>query len=155
MALAAGAVDGLELGCNTRAALITRGLEEIHRLGVAMGGGTKTLYGLSGLGDLVLTCTGTLSRNHSVGYRLGRGENLDHILSGMHAVVEGVRTSRAALGLAERYGIEMPIIQEVCAVLFQGKPCKRALADLMERSAKNEPTGGEAPGLQQRAKREE
>jgi len=138
MALAAGIVDGLGLGHNARAALITRGLAEMVRLGVAMGADPRTFYGLSGIGDLVLTCTGALSRNHTVGVRLGRGEGLDDILKAMHAVAEGVRTSRAALGLAERHGVEMPIVREVCAVLFERKPCARAVADLMERSAKAE-----------------
>ena len=138
MALAAGAVDGLALGHNTRAALITRGLAEMIRLGVAMGADARTFYGLSGVGDLVLTCTGPLSRNHTVGVRLGRGERLQDILSTMHAVAEGVRTCRAAQGLAERYVVDMPIVQEVHAVLFDGKSCRRAVSDLMERSAKDE-----------------
>ena len=92
----------------------------------------------SGVGDLVLTCTGPLSRNHTVGVRLGRGERLQDILSTMHAVAEGVRTCRAAQGLAERYVVDMPIVQEVHAVLFDGKSCRRAVSDLMERSAKDE-----------------
>jgi len=138
MALAAGVVDGLGLGLNARAALITRGLAEIVRLGVAMGGDSRTFYGLSGVGDLVLTCTGTLSRNHMVGLRLGRGETLDMILGNMQAVAEGVRTAHAALGLARRYGIDMPITQEINAVLFEGKSCQKAVSDLMEREAKPE-----------------
>ncbi len=138
MAIAAGVVDGLELGHNARAALMTRGLAEMVRLGVAMGADPRTFYGLSGVGDLVLTCTGPLSRNRTVGVRLGKGEKLESILRGMHAVAEGVRTARAALGLAERYGVEMPIVREVNAVLFEGKPCRQAVADLMERGAKAE-----------------
>lgn len=138
MALAAGVIDGLGLGHNTRAALITRGLAEMVRLGTAMGADPRTFYGLSGVGDLVLTCTGPLSRNHSVGVRLGRGDSLQVILGGMQAVAEGVRTSRAALGLAQRYQVDMPIVQEVCAVLFEGKDCRQAVSDLMERSAKDE-----------------
>ncbi len=138
VALAAGVVDGLELGHNARAALMTRGLAEMVRLGVAMGADPRTFYGLSGVGDLVLTCTGPLSRNHMVGVRLGKGEKLDSILSGMQAVAEGVRTARAALGLADRYGVEMPIVREVNAVLFQGKPCRQAVAALMERGPKPE-----------------
>jgi len=138
MALAAGVVDGLGLGHNARAALITRGLAEIVRLGVAMGADPRTLYGLSGVGDLVLTCTGSLSRNHTVGVRLGKGETLETILVGMHAVAEGVRTARAALGLARRHGVEMPITQEINAVLFDGKSCRKAVSDLMERAAKLE-----------------
>lgn len=138
MALAAGVVDGLGLGCNARAALITRGLAEIVRLGVAMGADPRTFYGLSGVGDLVLTCTGSLSRNHTVGVRLGQGESLDVILGGMQAVAEGVRTARAALGLAQRHQVEMPITQEINAVLFEGKSCRKAVSDLMERDAKPE-----------------
>ncbi len=141
MALAAGVVDGLGLGHNTRAALITRGLAEMIRLGVAMGADPRTFFGLSGAGDLVLTCTGALSRNHSVGVRLGRGETLRDILTSMHAVAEGVRTSKAALKLAERYRVDMPIVKEVCAVLFEGKACGQAVRDLMERDAKEETSG--------------
>jgi glycerol-3-phosphate dehydrogenase (NAD(P)+) len=138
MALAAGVVDGLELGHNARAALITRGLAEMIRLGVAMGADPRTFYGLSGVGDLVLTCTGPLSRNHSVGVRLGKGERLTAILASMQAVAEGVRTAKAALGLAVRCGVDMPIVQEVDAVLFADKPCRQAVGDLMERGAKEE-----------------
>jgi len=141
MALAAGVVDGLDLGLNARAALITRGLAEIIRLGVAMGADPRTFYGLSGVGDLVLTCTGGLSRNHTVGVRLGQGEKLETILSGMQAVAEGVRTAHAALGLARRYGVDMPITQEINAVLFEGKSCRKAVSDLMEREAKPEKGG--------------
>jgi glycerol-3-phosphate dehydrogenase (NAD(P)+) len=138
MALAAGVIDGLALGHNTRAAMITRGLAEMVRLGVAMGADARTFYGLSGVGDLVLTCTGALSRNHQVGVRLGRGDKLETILCGMQAVAEGVRTSRAAAGLAVRHGVDMPIVREVNAVLFEGKPCRKAVSDLMERVAKPE-----------------
>ena len=138
MALAAGVVDGLELGHNARAALITRGLAEMIRLGVAMGADPRTFYGLSGVGDLILTCTGPLSRNHSVGVRLGKGERLEGILASMQAVAEGVRTAKAALGLAQRCGVDMPIVQEVNAVLFADKPCRQAVGDLMEREAKGE-----------------
>ena len=138
IAVAAGVVDGLELGLNARAALITRGLAEIVRLGTAMGADPRTFYGLSGVGDLVLTCTGALSRNHTVGMRIGKGEPLDAILGGMQTVAEGVRTARAAFGLATRYGVDMPIIQEVNAVLFEHKSCRKAVSDLMERDAKEE-----------------
>lgn len=138
MAVAAGVVDGLQLGHSARAALITRGLTEIIRLGTAMGADPRTFYGLSGVGDLVLTCTGPLSRNHTVGLRLGKGERLETILGSMHAVAEGVRTARAASGLAAKYGVEMPIVREVTAVLFEGKPCRQAVSDLMERDAKAE-----------------
>ena len=138
MALAAGVVDGLGLGANARAALITRGLAEMVRLGAAMGADPRTFYGLSGVGDLVLTCTGALSRNHSVGMRLGKGERLEAILGSMQAVAEGVRTAKAALGLAQRHQVEMPIVQEVHNVLFSGKSCRHAVGDLMERGAKDE-----------------
>ena len=138
MALAAGVIDGLDLGLNARAALITRGLAETIRLGAAMGADPRTFYGLSGVGDLVLTCTGTLSRNHSVGVRLGKGEKLETILAGMQAVAEGVRTARAALRLARRYQVDMPIIQEIHAVLYDDKSCMKAVTDLMERDAKPE-----------------
>ncbi len=138
MALAAGVVDGLELGHNARAALITRGLAEMIRLGVAMGADPRTFYGLSGVGDLILTCTGPLSRNHSVGVRLGKGERLEGILASMQAVAEGVRTAKAALGLALRCAVDMPIVQEVNAVLFADKSCRQAVGDLMEREAKGE-----------------
>lgn len=138
IALAAGVVDGLGLGLNTRAAVITRGLAEIIRLGRAMGAVPQTFYGLSGVGDVVLTCTGTLSRNHAVGARLGRGEKLDAILRDMRTVAEGVRTSRAAQGLAARYGIELPLTQQICAVLFEDKAPRSAVQDLMERTAKDE-----------------
>ena len=138
MALAAGVIDGLELGLNARAALITRGLAEIIRLGVTMGADPRTFYGLSGVGDLVLTCTGTLSRNHSVGVRLGKGERLETIVNGMQAVAEGVRTARAAFTLAQRHQVEMPIIREINAVLYENKSCRQAVSDLMERDAKLE-----------------
>jgi glycerol-3-phosphate dehydrogenase (NAD(P)+) len=141
MALAAGVIDGLGMGHNTRAAMITRGLAEMVRLGVAMGADPRTFYGLSGVGDLVLTCTGALSRNHQVGVRLGQGEKLEMILGSMQAVAEGVRTSRAAAGLAVRHGVEMPIVREVNAVLFEGKSCRKAVSDLMERVAKPEKGG--------------
>ena len=138
MALAAGVVDGLGLGQNARAALITRGLAEMVRLGVAMGADPRTFYGLSGVGDLVLTCTGALSRNRTVGVRLGKGEQLETILGSMQAVAEGVRTAKAAFGLARRHRVDMPIVQEINAVLFEGKSCRKAVTDLMARDAKPE-----------------
>lgn len=138
MALAAGVVDGLGLGHSARAALITRGLAEMIRLGTAIGANARTFYGLSGLGDLVLTCTGSLSRNYTVGVRLGRGDRLEEILRETLGVAEGVRTSRAALGLAGRHGVDMPIVREVCAVLFDRKPPRQAASDLMERAARDE-----------------
>jgi glycerol-3-phosphate dehydrogenase (NAD(P)+) len=141
MALAAGVVDGLGLGHNARAALITRGLAEMIRLGMALGADPRTFYGLSGVGDLVLTCTGRLSRNYSVGLAVAAGQPLDEITTGMRGIAEGVRTSRAAFGLAKRHGVEMPIVQAVCDVLFHGKSCRQAVAELMERTAKDEYAG--------------
>lgn len=138
MAIAAGIVDGLALGYNTRAALMTRGLAEIVRLGLAMGAQSQTLYGLSGLGDLVLTCTGPLSRNHTVGLKIGQGQILDRILQETPTVAEGVRTARAAVGLAHQFGVEMPIVQGVYAVLFEGKAPDQVVSDLMTRTAKGE-----------------
>ncbi len=138
MAIAAGVVDGLELGLNARAALITRGLAEVIRLGVALGADVHTFYGLSGLGDLVLTCTGTLSRNHAVGLQLGQGRQLEDILNETVTVAEGVRTTKAAMALARQFQVEMPIVQGVHAMLFEGKPPRQIVADLMSRSAKEE-----------------
>ncbi len=138
MAIAAGVVDGLDLGLNARAALITRGLAEVIRLGVALGADVHTFYGLSGLGDLVLTCTGALSRNHAVGLQLGQGRRLEDILNETVTVAEGVRTTKAAVALARRVQVEMPIVQGVHAMLFEGKPPKQIVADLMARSAKEE-----------------
>jgi len=138
IALAAGVVDGLGFGHNTRAALITRGLAEMVRLGTAMGADPRTFAGLSGMGDLVLTCTGSLSRNRTVGVQLGQGKKLADILAGTYTVAEGVNTARAAMALAERHRVEMPIVREVCAVLFEGKEPRQALADLMERAARPE-----------------
>jgi glycerol-3-phosphate dehydrogenase (NAD(P)+) len=138
MAIAAGVVDGLDLGLNARAALITRGLTEVIRLGVALGADVHTFYGLSGLGDLVLTCTGALSRNHAVGLQLGKGRRLEEILNETITVAEGVRTTKAAMGLARRFRVEMPIVQGVHAMLFEGTPPEQIVADLMARSAKGE-----------------
>ena len=138
MAIAAGVVDGLELGLNARAALITRGLAEILRLGLALGGDVHTLYGLSGLGDLVLTCTGSLSRNHRVGLKLGQGQSLDVIQRDTKTVAEGVRTTRAAVDLATHLQVDMPIAQGVHAILFQGKSPSQVVTDLMTRAAKEE-----------------
>lgn len=142
VALAAGISDGLGFGHNSRAALITRGLAEISRLGVALGANPLTFLGLAGMGDLVLTCTGGLSRNRTVGLRLGRGEALDSILASMRAVAEGVKTTGAAVALAERKGVEMPIAETVREVLegrlapaegverLMGRPAKREFWDL-------------------------
>lgn len=138
IALAAGILEGLGLGSNTRAALITRGLAEITRLGVALGADPLTFAGLAGLGDLVLTATGALSRNRSLGVELGRGKPLDEALAGRQTVAEGVNTARSAVALAERHGVELPISREVAKILFQGKPPREAVADLMERDLKAE-----------------
>ncbi len=136
IAIAAGIVDGLGYGHNIMAALITRGLVEISRLAVALGAKPDTLAGLAGLGDLVLTCTGALSRNRTVGQRLGRGLTLAEAAAGIHP--EGVRTTLAACALAERKGIEMPIARQMKAVLYEGKPPREALDELMLRSLKRE-----------------
>ncbi len=138
MAIAAGISDGLGLGSSARAALITRGLTEMTRLGVAMGAKENTFWGLSGLGDLVLTCTDTLSRNHTVGFRLGRGEKLSDILSGMIMVAEGIATSESAHELSKRYDVEMPIVEQVYKVIYEGKEPMAAVKDLMTRSLKAE-----------------
>jgi len=138
MAIASGISDGLGLGASTRAALITRGLAEMIRLGVAMGAKDKTFDGLSGLGDLVLTCTGTLSRNYTVGYKLGQGEKLNEILSGMKMVAEGVATSKSAYELSRKHNIEMPIIEQIYKVVNEDKRPSDAVRELMTRSLKAE-----------------
>jgi len=138
IALAAGAVVGLGFGNNTLAALITRGLAEITRLGVAMGADPATFSGLAGMGDLVLTCTGTMSRNRTVGYRLGRGESLDDILADMRGVAEGVRTVQAVRSLAREVEVEMPICEEVHALLWEGRAPAEAVRNLMLRQPRPE-----------------
>jgi glycerol-3-phosphate dehydrogenase (NAD(P)+) len=139
IAIAAGVCDGLGLGHNSVAALITRGLAEMTRLVVACGGRWETMAGLAGLGDLVLTCTGGLSRNRSVGVELGRGRRLPDIIAGMHGMVaEGVLTTNAAVGLAQSYGVEMPITEKMHAILHEGKSPREAIHELMTRSAKSE-----------------
>jgi glycerol-3-phosphate dehydrogenase (NAD(P)+) len=138
IAIAAGILDGLGLGHNTLAALITRGLAEIARLSVACGARADTLAGLAGLGDLVLTCTGALSRNRHVGQALGRGLTLEQALAETGMVAEGVRTTPAACALAGRHGVEMPIAAQMRAVLQDGKPPREALEELMLRSLKRE-----------------
>jgi glycerol-3-phosphate dehydrogenase (NAD(P)+) len=138
MALAAGMAAGLGLGHNTRSALITRGLAEMSRLGVALGANPLTFAGLAGMGDLILTCTGDLSRNRTVGFELGQGRSLEDVLGEMRMVAEGVETSRAAHALAEREGIEMPIVAEVHAVLFEGRSPEEAVRNLMLREPKPE-----------------
>ncbi len=138
MAIASGISDGLALGASSRAALITRGLTEIIRLGVAMGANEKTFGGLSGMGDLVLTCTGTLSRNHSVGFKLGRGEKLKDILAGMKSVAEGVATSKSAYELSRKYNVEMPIVEQIYKVINEDKDPNQAVSELMTRRLKAE-----------------
>jgi glycerol-3-phosphate dehydrogenase (NAD(P)+) len=138
VAIAAGICDGLGYGTNTRAALITRGLAEISRLGVKMGALPLTFSGLGGLGDLVLTCTGELSRNRSVGLKLGQGKTLKEILAEMNMVAEGVKTTRSAWSLARKMEVEMPILEQVYLVLYEDKPCRAAVADLLSRGLKEE-----------------
>lgn len=138
IAIAAGISDGLGFGCNTRAALITRGLAEITRLGLSMGARIETFSGLAGMGDLVLTCTGELSRNRSVGMKLGRGRRLSEILAEMHMVAEGVKTAESAWELARRKGIDMPITEQVFKVLYEDKPARSAVVELMTRNPKAE-----------------
>jgi glycerol-3-phosphate dehydrogenase (NAD(P)+) len=138
MAIAAGIVAGLGFGANSVAALITRGLAEMTRLALAEGARVETLMGLAGLGDLVLTCTGSLSRNRYVGQELGRGRALDEVLDGMNEVAEGVRTTRALQLLAGRRGVEMPITGEVYAVLYEGKDARAAASELMSRPLRGE-----------------
>ena len=138
IAIGAGVCQGLGLGNNTLAALITRGLAEITRLAVAMGGEPKTLAGLAGLGDLVLTCSGDLSRNRRVGLELAKGRPIGEITASMKMVAEGVDTCAAAVGLGSRYGVDLPIIQQMDAVLHRGKSPREALRDLMERTLKGE-----------------
>jgi len=138
MAVATGIVDGLQLGFNARAALITRGLAEMTRLGVKLGAEPATFAGLAGVGDLVLTCTGSLSRNRSVGIEIGRGATLSEVLQGRETVAEGVTTTESAKALAAREGIEMPIVNAVHRVLFEKQPARWALVELMTRDLKGE-----------------
>lgn len=138
IAIAAGACDGLGFGDNAKAALITRGLAEMRRLGVACGARAETFSGLSGLGDLIVTCASRLSRNHTLGERLGRGEKLEDILARAVTVAEGHPTARAAWRLARKLGVQTPIIDEVYAMLYEGKDLKQALFDLLNRESKPE-----------------
>ena len=138
VAIAAGVLEGMGFGYNTMAALLTRGLAEIARLGVAMGGDIQTFSGLAGMGDLVLTCTGGLSRNRTLGARLGKGEKLDDIIKGTKTVAEGVKTAKAARELAQKYDIAMPIVEEVYQLLYEGKDPKLAVKDLMSRELRGE-----------------
>jgi glycerol-3-phosphate dehydrogenase (NAD(P)+) len=138
IAIASGICDGLELGRNARAALVTRGLAEIVRLGVAMGGQAETFMGLAGVGDLVLTCTGDLSRNRDVGLRLARGQGLERILQELGHVAEGVHSAKAATAYAKSAGVEMPIATAVCEVLFEGLPPRTAVDRLLTRDPRRE-----------------
>ena len=138
MAVATGIADGLNLGFNARAALITRGLAEMMRLGAALGASPATFAGLAGVGDLVLTCTGSLSRNRSVGLEVGRGAALQDVLAARDTVAEGVTTTQSALALAEREGVEMPIVTAVHRVLFERQPARWALVELMQRDLRGE-----------------
>lgn len=138
IAVATGISDGLGLGHNARAGIITRGLAEITRLGVLMGGKRETFMGLSGMGDLVLTCTGDLSRNRTVGIQIGKGVPVNEILSGMKMVAEGLFTAKAAMSLSDRFNLELPITQEVYEVVYNGKNPKDSLLDLMKRPLKKE-----------------
>ena len=138
IAIAAGVSDGLELGHNARAALVTRGLTEMTRLAAKMGADPVTLSGLPGLGDLVLTCTGRLSRNRQVGFELGRGRRLSDVVAGTRMVAEGVRNTRTVHGLARRFGVEMPIVEQMYRVLYEDKDPMQAVRDLMGRTQRAE-----------------
>ncbi|MCX7974832.1 MAG: NAD(P)H-dependent glycerol-3-phosphate dehydrogenase, partial [Candidatus Aminicenantes bacterium] len=139
IALACGLSDGLGLGHNARAALITRGLVEMTRLGLKLGAQQETFYGLAGIGDLVLTSTSKLSRNYQVGYQIGQGKKLEEILQGMKMVAEGISTALSVRALAMREEIEMPICHEVYQVLYEKKSPYESLIDLMSRTLKSEP----------------
>ena len=141
IAIAAGTSDGLGFGFNARAALITRGLAEISRLGVAMGAEPLTFSGLAGLGDLVLTCTGDLSRNRMVGLKVAEGMTVEAIIASMRMIAEGIKTSKAAHMLAQRVGVEMPITAEVYRIIYEGKDPRKAVRDLMTRQLKGELEG--------------
>ncbi len=138
IAVASGVNDGLGLGLNTRAAMITRGLAEIRRAGIALGADPHTFAGLAGVGDLILTCTGNLSRNYTVGHKLGEGMPLDDILSQMRMVAEGVKTARSVYNLSRKIGVEMPICHEMYRILYEALPPKDAVYRLMTRTLKHE-----------------
>ncbi len=138
IAIASGMAEGMGFGDNTRATLITRGLAEMSRLGVAMGGDPLTFAGLAGMGDLIATCSSRQSRNNSVGRALGEGRTIDDILGSMNMVAEGVKSSPSVLDLARRYGVEMPITEQVVAVCHEGRSARDALAELMRRDKKSE-----------------
>jgi glycerol-3-phosphate dehydrogenase (NAD(P)+) len=138
MALATGILDGLGMGFNPRAALMTRGLAEMTRLGLALGARGETFAGLAGLGDLVLTCTGALSRNRAVGVAIGQGLSLDQALAGKDSVAEGVLNTQSARALALRADVEMPIVEATHRILFDGQPPRDAIAELMVRELRDE-----------------
>ncbi len=138
IAIAAGICDGLGFGHNARAALITRGLVEMNRLGQAMGAQSSTFSGLAGMGDLVLTCTGDLSRNRTVGFKLGQGMNLTEILAEMHMVAEGVKSAASVYQLSRKLGAEMPIVEKTYQILHESKPARQAVIELMARDLKAE-----------------
>ena len=138
IAIAAGIIDGLGLGLNTRAAMITRGLAEVRRLGMAMGADAQTFAGLAGVGDLVLTCTGDLSRNHTVGKMIGQGKKLKEILAEMRMVAEGVKTAKSVYNLSRELDVEMPISQQVYHILYEDLSPEKALHSLMTRDLKQE-----------------
>jgi len=138
LAIAAGICDGMKMGLNPRAALITRGLTEMNRLGKKMGADPLTLSGLAGVGDLLLTCTGALSRNYTVGKQIGEGKKLDEIISEMRMVAEGVKTTRSVYNMAKKLGVDLPICNEVYSVLFENRSVKETVERLMNRSLKHE-----------------
>ena len=138
IAIASGMAEGMGFGDNTRATLITRGLAEMTRLGIAMGGLAATFAGLAGMGDLIATCSSTQSRNNMVGRQLGQGKRIDEVLASMSMVAEGVKSSPSVLDLARRYGVDMPITEQVVAVCHQGRNAAEALGALMQRSRKSE-----------------
>ncbi|SHJ52161.1 glycerol 3-phosphate dehydrogenase (NAD(P)+) [Anaerocolumna jejuensis DSM 15929] len=140
IALAAGMADGLGFGDNTKAALMTRGIAEISRLGIAMGGKMETFAGLSGVGDLIVTCTSKHSRNRNAGYLIGKGYNMEEAMQEVKQVVEGVYSAKAALALARKYDVEMPIVEQVNLILFEGKPAFEAVSDLLLRDKRREYT---------------
>jgi glycerol-3-phosphate dehydrogenase (NAD(P)+) len=141
VAIAAGICDGMQMGLNPRAALITRGLTEMNRLGTKLGADPLTLAGLAGVGDLLLTCTGELSRNYTLGRQIGEGKKLDDIISEMRMVAEGVKTTRSVYNLSKKLGVDLPICNEVYSVLFEGRSVKETVERLMNRSLKHELDG--------------
>jgi glycerol-3-phosphate dehydrogenase (NAD(P)+) len=138
MAIASGIIEGAEMGDNAKAALITRGLHEMKRLGMRLGAFQETFSGLTGIGDLVVTCCSSHSRNRSVGYRIGKGEKLEDIIASMNMVAEGIKTTKSVHGLAKLKAVEMPITNAVYAILFEGMAPEKALMQLMTRLPKDE-----------------